>query len=151
MKLSERLDEYPVIKYYDRRGKLCGKSYSYALTNDQMLQCCIRTIHSHPSTREGKHSKTLVVGIHRDLENSCSKSQTEKNRKLIDMLTSLFQDQLVYYCLRSEVIFPINAKNKLDDQVCAMIRKQVDDENVFLHPIGWFLWSKTSSRQLREV
>ena len=115
MKLSERLDEYPVIKYYDTRGELCDKPYSYALTNDQMLQCCIRTIHSQPSTREGKHSKTLVVGTHRDLEKSCSESQTEKNRKLIDMLTSSFQDQLVYYCLRLEVIFPINAKkpNKL--------------------------------------
>ena len=114
MKLSERLDEYPVIKYYDRRGELCGKPYSYALTNDQMLQCCIRTIPSHPSTREGKHSKTLVVGTHRDLEKPCSESRTEKNRKLIDMLTISFQDQLVYYCLRSEVIFPINAKKKTE-------------------------------------
>ena len=95
MKLSERLDEHPVIEYYDRRVDLCGKPYSYALTNDQMLQCCIRTIHSQPSTTEGKHSKTLVVGTHRDLENSCSESRTEKNRKLIDMLTLSFQDQLV--------------------------------------------------------
>ena len=109
MKLSERLDEHPVIKYYDRRVELCGKPYSYGLTNDQMLQCCIGTIHSQPSTREGKHSKTLVVGTDRDFENSCSESWTEKNRKLIDMLTS-FQDQLVYYSLRLEVIFPINAK-----------------------------------------
>ena len=144
MKLSERLDEYPVIEYYDRRGELCGKPYSYALTNNQMLQCCIRTIHSHPSTREGKHSKTLVVGTHRDLENSCSESRTEKNRKLIDMLTS-FQDQLVYYRLGSEVIFPINAKkpDKLDHQVCMMIRKQVEDEKCvpppYKIPIGWFL------------
>ena len=36
MKLSERLDEHPP----------CGKSYSHALSNDQMLQCCVRTIHS---------------------------------------------------------------------------------------------------------
>ena len=76
MKLSERLDEHPVFKYYDSRVELCGKPYSYALTNDQMLQCCIRTIHSQPSTREGKNSKTLVVGTHRDLENSCSESRT---------------------------------------------------------------------------
>ena len=90
MKLSERLDEHPLIEYYDRNGELCGKSYSHALSNDQMLQCCIRTIHSQPSTREGKRSKTLVVGTHRDLENSCSKSRKENNRKLIDILTSSF-------------------------------------------------------------
>ena len=95
MKLSEWLDEHPVMEYYDRRGELCGKPYSYALTNDQMLQCCIRTIHSQPSTREGNHLKTLVVGTHRDLENFCSESWTEKNRKLIDILTLSFQDQLV--------------------------------------------------------
>ena len=99
MKLSERLDEHPVMEYYDRRGKLCVKSYSYALTNDQMLQCCIRTIHLQSSTTKGKHSKTIVAGTHRELENSWSKSRTETNRKLIDMLTSLFQDQLVYFRL----------------------------------------------------
>ena len=41
MKLSERLDEHPLIEYYDRNGELCGKSYSHALSNDQMLQCCV--------------------------------------------------------------------------------------------------------------
>ena len=46
MKLSERLDEHPLIECYDRNGELCGKSYSNALSNDQMLQCCVRTIHS---------------------------------------------------------------------------------------------------------
>ena len=56
MKLSERLDEHPKIKYYDKNGQLCGKPYRHALSNDQMLQCCIRTIHSRPSTKEGKHS-----------------------------------------------------------------------------------------------
>ena len=57
------------------------------------------------------------------------------------MLTS-FQDQLVYYRLGSEVIFPINAK-KIDHQVCATIRKQVEDEKcvppLYKIPIGWFL------------
>ena len=145
MKLSERLDEHPVIEYYDKTGELCGRPSCHALTNDQMLQCCIRTIHSRPSTREGKHSKTLVVGTHRDFENSCSESRAEKNRKLIDMLTLSLQEQLVYYRLGSEVIFPINAKkpDKLDHQVCAMIRKQVEDEKCvpppYKIPIGWFL------------
>ena len=46
IELAKRLDEHPLIEYYDRRGELCGKPYSYALTNDLMLQCCIRTINS---------------------------------------------------------------------------------------------------------
>ena len=148
MKLSERLDEHPLIEYYDRNGELCGKSYSHALSNDQMLQCCVRTIHSRPSTGEGKHSKTLVVGTHRDLESTCSEPRVEKNRKLVDMLMPILQDELVLYCPRlqnPEVIFPINAQTpgEQDHQVCALIRTQVEDKKCapppYKIPIGWFL------------
>ena len=148
MKLSERLDEHPLIEYYDRNGELCGKSYSHALSNDQMLQCCVRTIHSRPSTGEGKHSKTLVVGTHRDLESACSETRTEKNRNLVDMLMPFLQDELVLYSPRlqdPEVIFPINTQTptEQDHQVCALIRKQVEDKKCapppYKIPIGWFL------------
>ena len=148
MKLSERLDEHPMIEYYDRNGELCGKSYPHALSNDKMLQCCVRTIHSQPSTGEGKHSKTLVVGTHRDLESTCSETRVEKNRKLVDMLIPILQDELVLYSPRlkdPEVIFPINAKTPFeqDHQVCELIRKQVQDKKYapspYKIPIGWFL------------
>ena len=143
MKLSERLDEHPMIEYYDVNGEISGKPYRHALSNEQMLQCSVRTILSQPSSR-GKHSKTLVVGTHRDRESSCSESRAEKNRKLIDMLTPL-KDHLVYYCLGSEVIFPINAKKPKDKdhQICASIRKQIEDKDStplpYKIPIGWFL------------
>ena len=144
MKLSERLDEHPVIKYYDKNGQVCGKPFCHALTNEQMLQCSIRTILSRPS-REGNYSKTLIVGTHRDKESSCSESRIEKNRKLIDMLVPSLKDQLVHYRLGTEVIFPINAKKpkKQDHQVCAEIRKQIEDKKnappPYKIPIGWFL------------
>ena len=35
MKLSERLDEHPMIEYYDLNGELCGKPYRHALSNEQ--------------------------------------------------------------------------------------------------------------------
>jgi len=146
MKLSERLDEHPLIEYYDRNGELCGKSYSHALSNEQILQCCVRTMHSRPSTGEGKHSKTLLVGTHRDLESTCSETRVEKNRKLVKMLMPIPQDELVLYCPRlqdPEVIFPINAKipAEQDHQVCALIRKQVEKcaPPPYKIPIGWFL------------
>ena len=144
MKLSERLDEHPMIKYYDKDGQVCGKPFCHALTNEQMLQCCVRTILSQPS-KEGKYSKTLIVGTHRDKESSCSESRIEKNRKLIDMLVPSLKDQLVHYHLGTEVIFPINAKKpkKQDHQVCAEIRKQIEDKKnappPYKIPIGWFL------------
>ena len=144
MKLSERLDEHPMIKYYDKNGQVCGKPFHHALSNEQMLQCSVRTILSRPS-REGKHSKTLIVGTHRDRESYCSESRTAKNRKLLDMLVPSLQDQLVHYRLGTEVIFPINAKKtkKQDQQVCAEIRKQIEDKKnappPYKIPIGWFL------------
>ena len=144
MKLSERLDEHPVIKYYDKNGQLCGKPFRHALSNKQMVQCCVRTILSQPS-REGKHSKTFIVGTHRDRESNFSESRTNKNRKLIGMLVPSLKDQLVYYRLGTEVIFPINAKKpeEQDHQVCAEIRKQIEDKKnappPYKIPIGWFL------------
>ena len=143
MKLSERLDEHPMIEYYDVNGEISGKPYQHALSNEQMLQCSVRTILSQPSSG-GKHSKTLVVGTHRDRESSCSESRAEKNKKLIDMLTPL-KYHLVYYRLGSEVIFPINAKKPKDKdhQICASIRKQIEDKEStplpYKIPIGWFL------------
>ena len=148
MKLSERLDEHPMIEYYDRNGELCGKSYPHALSNDKILQCCVGTIHSRPSTGEGKHSKALVVGTHRDLESTCSETRAEKNRKLVDMLMPIVRDELVLYSPHlkdPEVIFPINAKTPFeqDHEVCALIRKQVQDKKYapspYKIPIGWFL------------
>ena len=98
-------------------------------------------IHNH----QLQHSNTLVVGTHGDLENSCSESQTENNRKLTDMLLLLFQDQLVYYGLKSEVIFPINANkpNNLDQPGMCDDSKQDEDEKCvppsYKIPIEWFL------------
>ena len=146
LKLSETLDEHPMIEYFDEKGELCGKPYRHALSNHQMLQCCIRTILSRPSTKEGKHSRLFVVGTHRDCESRSfhSESRIQKNKILLNMLKPL-KDRLVYYRLSSEVIFPINAKTptEQDHQVCAKIRKVVEDKKCtpphYKIPIGWFL------------
>ena len=51
----------------------------------------------------------------------------------------------MYYHLGTEVIFPINAKKpkEQDHQVCAEIRKQIEDKKnappPYKIPIGWFL------------
>ena len=146
MKLSERLDEHPMVEYFDGNGELCGKPYPHALSNHQMLQCCIQTILSRPSTREGKHSRLFVVGTHRDLESKSlhSESRLQKNKMLVNMLKPL-KDRLVFYRLGTEVIFPINAKRptEQDHQVCAKICKVVEDKKCtpphYKIPIGWFL------------
>ena len=147
-----------MIEYYDRNGELCGKSYPHALSNDQMLQCCVRTIHSRPSTGEGKHSKTLVVGTHRDLESACSETRVEKNRTLAKMLKPILQDELVLYSPRlqdPEVIFPINAQTpaEQDHQVCALICKHVEDKKCALQDpeVIFPINTKTPAEQDHQV
>ena len=61
MKLSERLDEHPLIEYFDKNGELCGKSYSHALSNEQMLQCWCS---NYPLTTIDRRRQTF--------KNSCS-------------------------------------------------------------------------------
>ena len=157
MKLSESLGEHPMVEYFDGNGELCGKPYRHALSNHQMLQCCIQTILSRPSTREGKHSRLFVVGTHRDLETKSfhSESQLQKNKMLVNMLKPL-KDRLVYYRLGSEVIFPINAKSptEQDHQVCAKICKVVEDKKCtpphYKIPIGWFLLEQDIIKAAKE-
>ena len=115
MKLSESLNEHPMIEYYNKSGELCGKSYHHALSNEQILQCCVQTILSQSSNGEGKYLKTLIVGTHSDLESSCFESRQVKNQKLVNMLTPALQDQLVFYRPFSDVIFPLNAKGMCND------------------------------------
>ena len=141
LKLSERLDQQPMIEYYEE-GKRCGDALPCWLRNDQILQRCIQMIHSHPSS-EGILSQMLFVATHRDLEADCSESRADKNKKLIEMFRPHFRDQLVYYHPFDELIFPINAKapTEEDRKVASMICEQISRfaSKPYKIPVGWFL------------
>ena len=141
LKLSERLDQQPIIEYYEE-GKRCGDALPCYLQNDQILQRCIQMIHSHPSS-EGNLSHMMFVATHRDLEAECTETQAEKNRKLLEMFKPHFRDQLVYFHPFDELIFPINAKVPTEDdrKVAAMICEQISrfSSKRYKIPVGWFL------------
>ena len=141
LKLSERLDQQPMIEYYEE-GKRCGDALPCRLRNDQILQRCIQMIHSHPSS-EGYLSQMLFVATHRDLEAECSENRADKNRKLLEMFRPHFHDQLVYYHPFDELIFPINAKAPTDEdlKVASMICEQISRfaSKPYKIPVGWFL------------
>ena len=141
LKLSERLDQQPMIEYYEE-GKRCGDALPCHLRNDQILQRCIQMIHSHPSS-EGYLSQMLFVATHRDLEAECTETQADKNRKLLEMFRPHFHDQLVYYHPFDELIFPINAKNPTEEdrKVASMICEQISSfaPDPYKIPVGWFL------------
>ena len=141
LKLSERLDQQPMIEYY-KEGKRCGDPQLCRLRNDQILQRCIQMIHSHPSS-EGNLSHMMFVATHRDLEAECSETRADKNKRLLEMFTPHFLDQLIYYRPFNEVIFPINAKNPTEEdlEVASKICEQISKfaPNPYKIPVGWFL------------
>ena len=146
IKLSERLDQIPMIEYY-QSGQLCGRACPSALSNDQIFQHCVQTVHLQKAfSSAGKQSKFIVVGTHRDLEHTCSETRAEKNRKLLEILRPIFHDGLIFYGNSTkEVIFPMNAKEPEaeDREVAALIRRLLSDDGSdpapFKIPIGWFL------------
>ena len=125
-KLSEELASKPVVEYYDSRGEAVGTPYESAHTNEQLLQHCLRTLHTHRATSEseGKSSKIMIVGTHRDKEGECTtETRKEKNEKLASLLLPAFKDQVLYSNLdEKEFVFAVNARDpQLDDK--ALVEK----------------------------
>ena len=127
-KLSERLDEYPLVEYYDDNG-LVGKPYRAMHTNEQVFQHCTRTMQSHRSkVGKGKAPKILVLGTHADLEHQCSETRQAKNRKLLEILQPTFRDDIIYYGEdQKQVIFPLNSKEpgEAERQIAEQIRELI--------------------------
>ena len=128
-KLSERLDEYPLVEYYDNKSQLVGKPYRSTYTNEQIFQHCTRTMHSHRSKAgKGKAPKILILGTHADLEHECSETREAKNKKLLEILQPSFRDDIIYYGQdRKQVIFPLNAKEpgEAEHQLAKQIRELI--------------------------
>ena len=107
-KLSERLDDYPLVEYYDENSMLVGKPYRTAVTHQQILNHCVQTMLSHDKVSA---PKIVVVGTHVDKEDRCSETREAKNQKLIELLVPAFPEQVVYYGQdRKQMIFPLNAR-----------------------------------------
>ena len=120
LKLSEKLDHHPEIKYYQEGKSMC--SYQSPYSHEQILKNCIRALQPENRSIEGGSSPHVaVVGTHRDMESECEgETREEKNQKLLDLLQSRFGDRLIFYHQLKELIFPVNAKNPTkEDRIVA--------------------------------
>ena len=151
LKMSESLDSFPEIAYYDRQtGQLCGNTYTSSLRNDQIIQRCIRTL------SKDKQSRVLVVGTHLDLAHKSSESIEDKNKKLLEMLTLALGKKLI---TRSpdKVVFPLNAltPGEDDQKVAGEIRGEIaKDKHLsepYKVPIAWFLLEQDMQKLERSV
>ena len=110
LKLSEDLATKPMVEYFNQSGRI-GTPHQSFHTNEQLIEHCLRTVHSHRSHNKDDRecSRIMVVGTHLDEESKCTtESREEKNKKLEKLLLPVFKDEVMYY--KDKFIFPVNAK-----------------------------------------
>ena len=110
-RLCDDLAKHPVVEFYVD-GKPVGSSFTSAQSIEQLLQHCVRCIHSHrsPTGCESECPQIMVIGTHVDQEKKSSETRDEKNRKILQILSPLDQKQIVYHNLsEKKVLFALNA------------------------------------------
>ena len=153
-KLSETLDEHPVVEFYDDNSQLVGKSCVSAHSNMQVFQHCLRTMQSHGSqAAKGRPPKILILGTHADLEHTCTETRLEKNRRLLEILLPTVPNEIIYNGQdKKQVIFPLNAQDpgeaeyRIAEQIRELIMKEGSPE-VHKIPLSWYVLEQA----LREL
>ena len=125
--LSQMFGQYPMVEIYES-GRLIGKSYRAAHTNEEILKQCITTMQSQGA--EGDRPKIMVIGTFKDKERYCPETRETKNQKLLKMLLPTFQNEIIYSSRdMKQLIFPLNAKTpgepeyKIADEIRREIMK----------------------------
>jgi len=157
-RLSEQLDAYPTVEYYDETGNRVGVAHSSPLTNEQMFKMTARSLQTSPT--DGKPPKVIVVGTHKDKEDErLHGTRKEKNEKLYSILHPAMPDELVYHGESlKELIFPMNAKEPGEEEkrIAAILREEIEKcSREVVIPIWWYilemilrLLAKTTNRRV---
>ena len=128
-KLSERLDDHPHVRYFDKKGKECGTGHRSPLSNRGIFQHCIQTVQSLSYTTEESSDPNLaIVGTFRDEEDLCKgESRNDKNKQLLEILRPI-KGKVFYLTGMDKVIFPVNARhpNDEDKDIAKNLRQKIE-------------------------
>ena len=128
-KLSERLDDHPHVRYFDKKGKECGTGHRSPLSNRGIFQHCIQTVQSLSYTTEKSSQPNLaIVGTFRDEEHLCKgESRSEKNEQLLKILRPI-KGKVFYLTGMDRVIFPVNAMYPSDEDkdIAKKLRQKIE-------------------------
>ena len=139
LKLNERLDFKPTIRYREEGGKV-DEGYVSQLTNEQILHQYIQAVQCYAS-------KVFVVGTHIDRESECKcETKEKKNEKLLRALQPILHNQLELYKVGNpdQLIFPVDctSRNEESEKVAQEFRtrvlKKCISEKVKI-PLPWFI------------
>ncbi len=157
IRLSEKLDDCPIVEYYED-GELISDPYRSTLTTVETLKHLVRSMQSH--TTDGKKARLMIVGTFFDKIQESSETLQQKNERLLKLLTPEFVEQLVFYNeAMNELIFPINAKLPRDHEKIAsdLIRLAIErspSKSIDI-PLFWYVleitFKKVSSHLQRMV
>ena len=140
-RLSSKLEEYPIVEYFERNQAI-GEAYRSSLTTEDTLKCLVRSMQSH--TINDEKPKLVFIGTFLDKIGQSSETLAEKNEKLLKLLTTEFHDQLIFCqkALRS-LIYPLNAKNPgtQEERMAKDIRSVVESSpsRIVTIPIWWYV------------
>ena len=124
-RLSGRLEDYPIVEYFDNDQSV-SVPYKSSISTEDTLKCLVRSMQSH--TVDDQKPKLVFIGTFLDEIRKSSETLSEKNKKLLKLLTPEFVDQLVFCTDLDQLIFPVNAKNPSDHEkrISAKIRQAVE-------------------------
>ena len=136
-RLCEKLDEHPLNDFY-QSGERVGPEQRARLTTAQAFKTMLQGLE-----KEGKRSKIIIVGTHKDLIEECGETPEDKNEMFQKIASPHFDDDVVY-CNESmsNVVFQINAKKPSDDdkKEASKIRLSVHKVATYHKiPIWWFI------------
>ena len=137
-RLCEKLNEHPHNDLY-QRGKQVGPDQRATLTTSEAFKTMLRGLHEV----EGKRSKIIVVGTHRDLADDCEETLKQKNERFHTIIPPHFKKDVVYRNEgMKEIVFPVNTKTPTgcDEKEASKIRHSIEEdapeEKI---PIWWFI------------
>ena len=140
-RLSSKLEEYPMVEYFERNQAI-GEAYRSSLTTEDTLKCLVRSMQSH--TIDNEKPKLVFIGTFLDKIGQSSETLMEKNEKLLKLLTPEFADQLIF-CRKdlNSLIFSLNAKSPgaHEERIAKLIRSVVESSpsRKVSIPIWWYV------------
>ena len=147
-RLSRKLEQYPMVEYYEG-DQAIGEAYRSSLTTEDTLKCLVRSMQSH--TIDDEKPKLVFIGTFLDKIRQSSETLVEKNEKLLKLLTPEFADQLIFCQGDLEsLIFPLNAKSPSahEGKMAELIRSIVESSpsRKVTIPIWWYVLEITLKR-----
>ena len=140
-RLSESLDAHPTVEYYED-GKPISAPHQSPLTTEDTLKCLVRSMQTR--SVDGEKPNLVFLGTFLDKIQDSSESLEEKNEKLLNVFSSEFRDQLVFYDeAKNQLIFAVDAKHPgaQEEEVAKLIRAVVEgspSRDVKI-PIWWYV------------